>query len=193
MISRVCLFINKFNHPDPERQNELDYCLKKNEDNEHIHEIYTITGGRAKFNDFFNAICPKCPDTINIIANSDIYFDDTIEKVQSIKPRELWALTRWEVKDNTPVFFEKFHNGALAKHSQDVWIFRGRPNVNCSFYIGQPGCDNRITMAFKESGFKVSNPSLSIKAVHVHKSMERDYEIKDRVRGKYLFVEPVRL
>ena len=61
--------------------------------------------------------------------------------------------------------------------------------------MGDRGCDNHLVYLFTHSGFKVSNPSKDIKAIHVHNidknaSMGRGERVGN---GMYLNIKPSNL
>ena len=113
-------------------------CYRKNMDNESIDRIYILDEedsntydihhinnyklkfipmkSRAKFADFFHAIDENNinDNTIHIIANSDLYFDESIQKLQDYnlnynkeKPMAL-ALSRHDIDiyGNSHLFFQ---------------------------------------------------------------------------------------
>jgi hypothetical protein len=135
------------------------------------------------------------PNDVNVLANSDIYFDETIELVKGIDIKTMYALTRWEERPEGIVPFEQGHsiNRAKAKHSQDVWVFLGAPRINyADFCLGQPGCDNRIAYLGRFSGYNVLNPSLSIRCIHRHKEEGREYNM-GKVPGPYFWTDQTEL
>lgn len=104
---------------------------------------------------------------INVLCNADISFDESIKLVDDMDEDEFYALTRYE------------DDGKLHKHndpyrgwdSQDVWIWKNRCKItNSNFYIGIPGCDNKIAYDAEQSGYRIKNPSLSIMCKHNHKT-----------------------
>jgi hypothetical protein len=135
----------------------------------------------------------KKPNEVNIIANADIYFDETIGYAKKISEGECYALTRWELVNGRVVDFNTRHGRpSPPEWSQDAWIFRGsiQPNkfdnvkaLNESarvteiipFTLGIPGCDNKFCALLKERGVNVMNPSKTIKAIHVHQDSKRFY------------------
>jgi len=150
----------------------------------YLHEKieYIKTDRRYSYRDFFEFINKNTTDEdINILSNTDIIFDYSIKEVSRITHDECYALSRWD--GNGPVTF--------GNVSQDSWIFRGEINIPkyCEFFMGIPGCDNRIAWELKEIGYLVSNPSLSIRNFHIHASNFRtmNYET-DRVPHPYLCI-----
>jgi hypothetical protein len=192
----INLFINHFLCGDAERQKEYDFCLKTNEENPLISKIINFDN-RLKYNDFFEAT-QDYPNDVNVLANSDIYFNETIEKLLNIRDRECYAITRSELKDGKIVAFEEmnaYNKHAIARCSQDVWVFRGAViGVMADFHLGIPGCDNRVAHEISKVGYKVINPCYSIECIHKHESQERNYNIPEqydeRVERPYKFIEP---
>jgi len=110
-------------------------------------------------------------DGINIFANADIIFDDTIKLANYIEDDEFYGLTRYE---NDGVI-HKHNDPYRGSDSQDVWIWKNKSLIkNANFYLGLPGCDNKIAFIAELYGYRVKNPSLSIKSYHNHKTDIRD-------------------
>lgn len=190
----INLFTGYFKTTNKDRQKELDYCLSLNQYNPLIDNIFTFKD-RFTYQDFFlNTL--DYPDDINILANGDIYFEN-LELALNIDYRECYALTRWEISNGQIVPFEvchQYNREAKAKHSQDVWIFKGSvKDVRGDFYLGQPGCDNKIAYELLKVGYRVTNPSLDIKCIHVHKETSRNYTLPDRVPPPYKWIEQTHL
>ena len=172
----IRLFVSYYQCGNKKRQKELDFCWNKNNQNPLIDHIVNFEN-RPTYNQFFEET-KNYPYDINILANADIYFNDTLALVKGISPREAYALTRWEVnKKGTIVPFEEMHvenKHAKAKHSQDVWVFKGAvERVQGNFHLGRPGCDNRIAAEIRRAGYKLSNPSFQIQCIHKHREPAR--------------------
>lgn len=198
-MPNINLFINHYQCGDAHRQRELDFCFEANQNNPLIDKIINFDN-RIMYHDFFEAT-KEYPNDINILANSDIYFNETLENVHSIRANECYAITRSELRGSEIVSFEDMHHrnrGAKAMHSQDVWIFRGVVNrVQAKFYLGIPGCDNRVAAEINKAGYHLKNPCYSIQCVHKHQSSERNYNIPKGTPNKipmpYLWVHPERI
>jgi len=175
---------------DATRQREIDFCLQSNLAHPAIEQvvIHLAKQDRPTFQQLLRlARILSAPDDINIIANSDIYFDDTLVRCLGMKPNELYSLGRWDVSANGPVLFDN-------DCAQDAWFFRGPPrDFPCEFCMGHPGCDNRLSWEAKKAGYDVYNPARTIRGLHVHASEIRHYCSRDRIRGEYLFVTPTEL
>lgn len=198
------LFVSYFDTTDKVRQEEVAHCFAKNFLNHFIDKIYIIFESSIYLPDFsvrkgmelefiyvrrrptYNAIFDlikihTSANDINIISNSDIYFDETLEHVKAIQPNDIYALCRWECSDG------KFLN---RRDSQDAWIMKGHPrNVQAGFTMGIPGCDNAIADRFAKVGYNVISPSKTIKTWHLHSTSERTYNPSIRIPMPYKFME----
>lgn len=194
-----------------ERRAELREVWRRNED---IFDEYTHPEGRPTFAELF-AMCK--PDMVNVIANADIFFDgefcgmvrDVFRNDLNIE-RLCLALSRWNVSEDGG-------SASLWDHadSNDVWIFYGIPRGIDSTYrkmdgsigsisLGVAGCDNAIAHRIEQAGYRLFNPSRTIKAFHLHSVPYRSYLVdpEGRARGgdkierippPYAFVQPTEL
>jgi hypothetical protein len=190
----INLFINHYQCGDKKRQIELDYCKESNENNPLIDRIINFPN-RITYNNFFTET-KNYPNDVNILANTDIYFNHTLENVNQIKSNECYAITRSELEGDEVVTFDQKHTynkEAQARHSQDVWVFRGYvQNVYGNFNLGIPGCDNRIAYEISRA-YKVINPCYEIQCIHKHEEKTRSYNLPQGVTVvgmPYKFVEP---
>lgn len=188
----INLYINYYKDKNLERQKEIDYCFYKNISNENLNVIILDSQARVTFKMFFDKINKiTFKNDINIIANSDIFFDESLNFVNNIKDNECYALSRWDLDKN-----------GQAKHfnradSQDTWIIKGfvKKNMFGDFNMGFRGCDNRLAYEFEHAGYKILNPSLTIKTYHLHNTGIRNYNMSPEflVPKPYLTVNPVSL
>lgn len=195
----INLFQNYYADNNYSRHKEIVYCFQVNENiklHETIYNFHRITL-RPTFNDFFK-LTEKYPNDINIIANSDIYFDaDSLYNIQMAfvnhkNPEKLClALTRYDMINNVPIFMNR-------ADSQDVWAFNGSvPKIEgADFFVGGvAGCDNRIAKLLEDNGYNVVNPSIDIKTYHLHETGIRNYidsngKIKETIPPPYKLVQP---
>ncbi len=183
-LKKINLFIQVYNSNNPQRQIELNTCLKINKESKLFTNIIEVNE-RLTFKEMFK-LCKDYPKDINIIANSDIYFDETILWSRFIPNKTVYALSRWDYKGNgNAVLFNR-------KDSQDVWIFDGVPSdkLIANYNLGVAGCDNRIAWELRTAGYNVLNPSKTIHAIHLHQSEYRTYHAKDRLLEPYYFIHP---
>lgn len=185
-LKQINLFVQIYKSENEQRQKELDNCLR-------INQSLNINGvpyfniveikERLTFNQMFK-LTESYPNHINIIANSDIFFDETILATRYIGDKECYALSRWDYSNGHAYLFNR-------KDSQDVWVFNG--TVKCeggNYNLGVAGCDNKIALELKQSGYSILNPSKTIHAIHLHNSNHRTYLPKDRLIEPFHFIMP---
>ncbi|MFY8161629.1 MAG: hypothetical protein ACOVNU_09895 [Candidatus Kapaibacteriota bacterium] len=198
------------------RHHELFYCLTKNTANnfkkvivlvendivkELVEKYFPICksiniGKRASFNDFFAIMGnDEYANDINIMSNSDIFFDDLdiIKGYLANSPKNTClALSRYDYHSETNIV------PFLRADSQDTWIFNGNPKIHTEleYGMGFGGCDNRLAHDIQSHGYNVINPSHTIKTYHLHNSNVRNYlneknEPIERIPQPYLLVNPI--
>jgi hypothetical protein len=197
----VNLYTSFYQDKDAKRQKELLYCLKQNIQNPLIDNIFLIVEGEVKlpvsdkliivnaerptYRNFFDLVndTVTSANSISVVANSDIYFNDTLAHLD-IKERQCVALSRWDKrKDGLRLHNERF--------SQDTWIFKGKiRNVRfCDFYLGIPGCDNRIAYELNRAGYRLFNPATKIQSIHYHQTDLHNYDHNTpKIPKPYLYI-----
>jgi len=196
------------------RQQEIDYCLEQNINNIYIDKIYLLNekeysnslfkskkieqiviNDRLKYSYAIDFANKNCKDDIVIIANNDIYFDDTLLVLDHLDEKEwidkLIVLTRYErsknneilSQDKIPHYYSKHYNTFFKSQriwSHDAWIFKGKlKTFPCDFYLGVHGCEGAfITQLKKNTHIKVQNGYPYIRAIHYHLSKFRTTSIK---------------
>jgi hypothetical protein len=210
-MARFKLFTTFYRSSDATRTEENQRCILKNLANPVFSEVHVLLdhgleclefvdghsklvqvrlGRRPKFSDIFSYVnqCSK-HDDMNVVANTDIYFDEELRVLELVQdPGTVFALTRWDVQaDGSARFFNRYN-------SQDSWVFKGQiRDVGGDYFIGTPGCDNRLVHELRTANYHVVNPAFSIKSFHLHQSMVRPYlngEGPGAVRGPYGYVLP---
>lgn len=201
----ILLYTNYYIDPVEARDKEIKKCFNENISNPQIDHIicfidsniskpydspkitYIYTQTRPTYNVFFD--CMRFfsgNNDINILANSDIYFDSSIDLLRhKLHHNSCIALTRWE-----------FNGGNYAievgPDSQDTWIFKGHPLIDLkfNFTLGKAGCDNRLAYELGRIGYNVINPVKTIKSIHCHSSGIRRYSRhqNDVIPGPYELV-----
>ena len=187
----IRLFTSHYPEKCATRLGDLQACLKCNIGNSVVDFVCLLLEGvempcpsedrlqvraissRPTYQDFFNWANSQITttDNVSIIANSDIYFDDSLLALaNSLKPHQCAALSRWDVQaDQSLRLFDR-------NDSQDAWVFRGkiRP-MNADFCVGIPRCDNRILYELRAAGYEVINPAFSVRACHLHIGERGEY------------------
>ena len=207
-------YVNYYVDKNEDRQQELDYCIEKNINNTYISDIYiigtlidlhvftkrhsmtqkihiVISGNRPKFSDFFKLINKYTrSDDINIFSNTDIYFDDSLKHVNNYLTNNTTclALSRWDILNLEKQEIE--HHD--VNWSQDTWIFKGfvKSETIGNFYLGLWMCDSVLLKELLDNGYKVHNPSKTIKTYHLHCSNIRNYDRNNPVEGLVAYLEP---
>lgn len=205
----MILLVGFYNDASPARTEEFIECVRRNSANPHIDEVVVFIedgitcstarerfpalghrnvrlvahGQRLAYVQLFDYANRYLRGLGVIIANADIFFDETLALLDDEPLRDrMLCLSRWdEGADGLPSHFDR-------PDSQDAWIFEPPlPHIAADFYLGKPGCDNRLAYEAERAGLAVSNPSRSVRARHLHQSAVRRYKERDRLHG------PVRL
>ncbi len=200
LIDNIVLYIDK---RDTDRA--IHFFQQKFFSVEAREKIYLCyEADRPTYNDIFVAMNHVTGSSdINIIANADIYFDQaSLQRIKDFRwDNHCMALTRWDESPIKKEFDHPFVNPYPEIYfydhadSQDAWVFKGYTEhiPGADFTMGVPGCDNRIAYLLSQAGFKVINPSRTIKIIHKHKSTIRNYNRKQTVKPPYLTLQPTNL
>ena len=209
-------YITQYYRPERQRRvAEIDKCLARNNDCKYVDKIVLLNeamltlpvestkitqeniGTRLRFDHVFKWIYEKAePDTIIVVANSDIYVDDSLRILWFMKMEDKFlSLLRWDDSENPdekPVLF------GPRPDSQDTWIISANSvkarkwdwsTLNIPF--GKGGCDNAINVEMLRQKFLIVNPCVSIMTHHVHNSGYRTYDPQDIVEKPiYMHLNP---
>lgn len=159
-----------------ERNGEILACLDSNRRSGLFEHVFAFQDDPT-FGEIFeryNSVKGIC-----ILANSDIYFDESVKELEKIGDNDFVALTRYEDGILYPSYV-----------AQDVWAFRTpvKTREDMDFHLGERGNDNRLARIMHELGYTLKNPALKVKTHHLHKSGFRP-GLKT-VPGPYLGVVP---
>jgi len=189
----IALLTGFYREPDEARRAELLECWRRNAALDHIDAMHLLIeddttpesaielcpelahpkvrlvprGRRQTFQEFFNYAAAELPHRRVVLANADIYFDDSITAVKRCDlRRNMIVLARWDVQADGS---SKLHD---VDFSQDAWIFQPPVKLrNCDFTLGVAGCENRLAWAAHHIGrLKVENYARTIRAHHLHLS-----------------------
>jgi hypothetical protein len=218
-IDNINIFCQFFIHPNTERQLEILKCLKFNVSNPFITNIYLLNEriyteeelglssdkiiqidiqNRLKFKNVFKYINENNIQGYNIIINSDIFFDESINcifKSDIHINKKMYALVRYEYDENDIQKSQIFGDGNRGD-SQDTWIIHSTFSLNekeskiFDFEFGKPGCDNKVTYLMSVLGFEILNDPEFIKTYHIHNSNIRNYTSSDKISSPYECVLP---
>ena len=202
------LYVNLYKDSNPARQRELDYCIRTNAELKSIDKICAIVdslepyakwaqqypkielfrlNSRPTYRDFFIIAnqTQSSNDQINIIANTDIVFTQTLDLLRTFQWKNFFiCLTR-----------NDFIDSHLSQCAQDSWMWKGPMRIpsKCDIKLGVPGCDNAIAYAVTTAGYKLHNPAKSIVSIHIHASNIRNYSESSRVTEPYCTIPVSRL
>jgi len=196
------------------RAKEIDKCLQKNLENPLIDKIYLLVESanyKLPKSDKLVLIVRKerityanCIELIQkqigkghlvAFANADIYLDLSWVNIWSVDIHDtFFALLRWEEEGSSgqPELY------GPRSDSQDTWVIHSDSVMDRQWKLdgfqipfGTAGCDNAILVEFLRQKFKIVNPAMSLRTIHVHKSQIRTYDPKDIVdRPVYMHVDP---
>jgi hypothetical protein len=223
----IYLITQYFIPSNQNRKNEIITCLKKNielnifkkiylinekrytkeemglndKEMNHIQQIIFDKGTRMKYMHCLGVIKKLNVNGYFVIANSDIFFDNSLNNVRKTslsQTKSLYALLRFEYNEKK-LKDCKFYNNDPVNFSQDTWILHNKfvHNINkeqilkCNFYLGAPGCDNAFVYLFYHFGYKIYNEPYIIKTYHYHKLEFRSEYTTPRVKLPYLFIQPI--
>lgn len=194
------------------RQAELDECVRRNLGNPHIAHVFLMVDdgavppvaspsltvirvdARPSYRQWLQLTSVHAPNGLSLLCNSDIYFDETVDKLRGLagRPRSVVALSRYDRVD-----------GHLVRHpnphwSQDSWAIDGSAELpeallrELEIPLGVPRCDNKFAYVFAVHGWLLFNPVEDVRSVHVHETQQRSYDKRgDRtIVGAVGYVHP---
>ena len=207
----MILYFPYFESPIVERHEEILICLQENINNKYIKKIIVVLEKhletfpfdssklefwelckRPTYSDMFEHANINYVGETCIIANSDIFFNNTLKHLENFDLKNLFlCLTRYDLKlDGSLVFI----NEDFMMRSQDVWVFKSPvpPTLveRSKFYLGTNACDNMISRIATDSGLITTNPSLLIETIHLHNSNIRTYHSNTGIYGLGEFIWP---
>ena len=208
----VNLFVPYYSCGDKARQEELDLCLQNNIENTFIDQIFLMVDDqteppvddpkmevidfdtRPTYRSWIEETQKRKLKGVSLLANSDIHFDQTIACLDQVFASRgtFLSLSRWEKSGDHLVPHPNPH------WSQDVWGIACGDDISLelkeclNFGMGIPRCDNKIAYLFAVRGWKMSNPYLHLKSIHIHDSEIRSYDKKldTRIVGGVAYVHP---
>ncbi|NET76672.1 tetratricopeptide repeat protein [Okeania sp. SIO1F9] len=210
---QIVLFTPYFKAKQSDRQDELIYCLRKNIECTEIEKIVLLIdddhrpelasskieivnlSSRPTYLDWIELTEKKCADKISILANSDIYFDESISRLRELfytNPKAFVTISRYEQKGSEQILHQNPH------WSQDVWAIFGNSKLedtlkeSLKIRLGVPRCDNKVAYLFAIHGTKLYNPCYEVKTVHVQQTDSRTYDKKNdkSILGGVTYVHP---
>ena len=200
----INLIVNYYKDQQIDRSAEIDLCLKLNCVNKLFNRIIIINEtmkdidfidksdriiilnnpNRLTFNEIFNISNDySLENTTNILINSDIVIGENFDNIKLDYAEWAFVLSRYNILDDGKINF------CDDPGSFDTWIWEGKLKHNIGNYLmGKPNCD--VLLANELSQFyKMKNPSYDLKTYHVHNTNIRNYNISEKISGKYLKIK----
>jgi len=174
LIDEVVLFVD-----DPEPY--LKFAGSK------VH-LVTTKEPRPTYQDFLDHAQLEKEECLVIMANTDIYFDSTLEHLQGIDWTNLLVcLTRRDVMNDG--------RSALSEHyqSSDAWIIKApcKP-FDCPIKLGRMHCESTFLAIAQNAGYKLVNGGLTVAAQHLHRTQKRNYDPSvDKYSDTFLMAYPI--
>jgi len=204
----------------PHRHTENKFCLKQNVNNKFIdkiillnEEIYTNEQlglktqsskikqinikTRLTYKDVFYYINNLNLKGYIVLANTDIFLDDTIERVKQTglsQERKVFCQLRHEYNGEKQLSSCTLHLN--RPDTQDAWIWHTNSIVTpkqqemFDYRMGKNGCDNKTVYVFSILGFACHNEPTIIKIYHNHTSQIRNYLNDGKIPGPYYSIHP---
>ena len=212
-LRTINLFMPYYTPKDRERADELNYCFQRNLDSGLFARIVLMVDDDSKppkedrrvsvmrldrrptYLDWVRESRKHCMGQISVLANSDIYFDDSLGRLLEIfaaEPKAFIALTRFDKAGDDLVPHTHPH------WSQDTWAFMPAEEDDelhdhrFDVPLGVPRCDNKIAYVFATQGYQLFNPLPHVRSIHVHETGLRYYSKKGdrRVIGGVAMAHP---
>lgn len=190
------LLIQYFDHWHDQRNKDFQFCLEHNLENPYIKKVYLFYENleniknqqilinekivvipikeRASYKQLIDYSNENLKNEICILANTDIYFDGTIQLLDKI-----WF-------DNKIIVLTPYENGELrriAGECSDSWIFKSPiKNFNSDIKMGISFCESLFIIEARKVGLDIENPCLSIKSHHEHHDINGEYITKNLLK-----------
>lgn len=210
------LLISLYNEQNESRRHELLTCLNNNlahpeitgihvfyEDNgmntwiEHFdHPKITVIPitSRPTFRTLFKYANDQLPKQKIIIANSDIYFNETLDRITNYNfKNKFFVLSRYNVTDHgLELILDDNDNPNYL--SADTWIYQTPLKVDfpCDYQLGTFYCDSFLSNHLFKTGMLVFNPCLSIQTCHLQQGISTSQAIDPKVRDELWHQEYVK-
>ena len=154
---------------------------------------------RLTYKDVFDYVSDNNIDGYIVLANTDIFFDNTLANVMRTDvstSRQMFCQLRFEYESGLEL--DKCSIFGPKPNSQDAWIWHSNMKTTSKqrrildVSLGTPGCENRIVYLFNILGVACCNDPYLIKAYHYHESQVRTYDQKTAKAEKpHYYIFPV--
>lgn len=150
-----------------------------------------VLNKRLTYKDWFYQSVKMYPESIKILANNDIYFDETLELVlkQYFSNKTFYAITRKDIDTKGEIVeshdtYQDFSRPTNPNYSHDCWIFNQPLEGDLDFklldlYLGVGNCDRLLKKHIEESGIHFINLYPDVNAIHLDKRQSRSRSIQE--------------
>lgn len=198
----MILITQFWNFENPKRKEEIYDCLRKNSMNRYITKIYVFSenGSYMKFQhnkivplkaehrltyfEMFKTVNQNFSNQICIVANADVYFDESIVKLNHVDYKnKIVALSSYD--SNTKL---------IEDYSIDSWILKSINLPYSEYEIGKSYDDLRLLSSLREYEVELINPSKEIFSYHVDSNKKLKYttgEHFDYIEPSTLNAKPI--
>jgi hypothetical protein len=211
---RLILYTQYYRARTPERQAELDHCMRSNLQHPALDQVVVLReldapplpgqarmpveeieeATRLTYTGWMRLVQQQ-QDAIGILINADIALGKGWDQLNQVltTPESVLALSRYNPSsDGGAPQLNKFPHW-----TQDTWALRSDAPISDSllyasaFPIGYPGCDNRIAYVLWSHGLEVKNPCYALETLHHQAEELRHYDKNgDRLYGGTSYVHP---
>jgi len=202
---------------DEETKEARQLCLSKNLENQYIDKIHVFCETNA-YDDLLNSIKKHhkiqvsfiqkrlsyyawmkhankhYTKDIKILANSDIYFDETLKllSIQSFNKHTLFLITRKDLNKNGEIVPSCDYYGDTSRptnflYSQDVWIYQSKLKGDINTFnleLGIENCDRLFKSNLSQEKIQTVNLFPKINAIHVDRRSTKKRETYDLTTNK---------
>lgn len=175
------------------RQAELQECLERNTNNPLLNRIVLLVEegaetekllmhpkvesvivpkGKQTFADLIRVANERCSGEVVVLANTDIYFDETLSFINSVDlAQRVIVSTRREVGTQGHSLWS-YHQQA-----SDAWVMEAPIQAHdLDIELGKNGCESLFLGRMLRVGYSIQNVSLDLKCYHMHASQKRNYD-----------------
>jgi len=208
-IKQIVLFTQFYQDNDPAVTKSLITCLKNNINNpfieylciflendqdknilpddikNHDKVIFHNNHGRISYSQWIKYANKNYKSYIKILANSDIYFDETLQKVltKNFNSTTMYAITRKDLDDNNNIVlshdaYNDTRHPTNPHYSHDVWIYQNELSLSYpaipDFKLGFANCDRLFKQQIEDSSINFINLYPQINAIHLDRRTTRN-------------------
>jgi hypothetical protein len=197
-------------YKDINRHNDFIFCLNKNLENKFIKKIiiffekekpdiqnekieFIETEERLSYKNWFD-FCDRYSDQIKVLANSDVYFDETIDFLNKIDypSNVLYACSRRDLDYDgnlirSKICFEEKSNYINNLYSHDCWIFKNKlVEFDSNYILGYENCDVLLKNACVSSNCDFINLFDYLNCIHVDRRSSKFRNIYNLQNGEVI-------